>query len=260
MKLKKTTAALLVAGLTIAGSSYAWADELIFNTEDDQTNTSAELTTTAETEPVVTIEPTKVDSDETSKDDDSTSTEEKTEDTKVESDENVNVVKSEEKEESTKETKDNDASENVFPEIPEGYTAGNLVALKQAYENAGSENAKQAILKNAQRAIEKFNAKNGFKEVQDKEVSVEIELVGVKKSGQSIIEPVTSETLKVTEQPTVVPSTKTTTKVEKQISTKDQQKADKKAHQQKQKADKKELHEQQKAEKKALKEKHKNEK
>ena len=257
MKLKKTTAALLVAGLTIAGSSYAWADELIFNTEDDQTNTSAELTTTAETEPVVTIEPTKVDSDETSKDDDSTSTEEKTEDTKVESDENVNVVKSEEKEESTK---DKDASENVFPEIPEGYTAGNLVALKQAYENAGSENAKQAILKNAQRAIEKFNAKNGFKEVQDKEVSVEIELVGVKKSGQSIIEPVTSETLKVTEQPTVVPSTKATTKVEKQISTKDQQKADKKAHQQKQKADKKELHEQQKAEKKALKEKHKNEK
>ena len=44
-KFKKTTSALLVAGLTVAGSSYAWANEAIFNSEDE---------TAAEIEPVVT--------------------------------------------------------------------------------------------------------------------------------------------------------------------------------------------------------------
>ena len=44
-------------------------------------------------------------------------------------------------------------------DIPEGYNAGNLVALSKAYENAGNETAKAAIKRNAERAIAKFEAK-----------------------------------------------------------------------------------------------------
>ncbi len=86
------------------------------------------------------------------------------------------MIQNKESDEKSKE--DNEGHlENEFPEIPEGYTAGNLVALKQAYENAGSENAKKAILKNAHKAIAKFEAKHGSKEDKEKaEIKVELEL------------------------------------------------------------------------------------
>ncbi len=65
-----------------------------------------------------------------------------------------------------------------------------------------------------------------------------------------MIEPVKEETLKVLDQPTVVPSTQTTVKTENQISTKEQQKAEKKALKEQQKAEKKAFKDEQKAEKK----------
>ncbi len=229
MKLKKTTAALLVAGLTVAGSSYAWANETILKPIEGQTDSETELTTTVEIEPVVTLDPLENESEE------SATLVSADEDTKVEN--NTTVEGS----------KENETTQNEFPEIPEGYTAGNLVALKQAYENAGSENAKQAILKNAHKAIAKFKAKNGLIEAEkETEIKVDLELVGEIQPGETIIEPVNL----VTDE-TSVTSTGTTVKTEQQILTKDQQKAEKKALKAQQKAEKNAL----KAEKKASKHK-----
>ncbi len=81
MKLKKTTAALLVAGLTVAGSSYAWANEAIFKQEDEQKEIAAEVTTATEIEPVVTIDPSNNESEETSKESKTTSPESLVEET-----------------------------------------------------------------------------------------------------------------------------------------------------------------------------------
>ncbi|KGR78857.1 hypothetical protein [Ureibacillus manganicus] len=239
MKLKKTTAALLVAGLTIAGSSYAWANETVFNSEDEQKEASAEVTTASEIESVVTIDSTENESDETTSNTELNEDTTKNEDiSKEESTENENNEVAKETNNTTNEDEKNESSENDFPEIPEGYTAGNLVALKQAYENAGNENAKNAILKNAHKAIAKFEAKHGTKEVETKaEVEVNLELIGVKKPGETIIQPIINENVK--EQETAVSTKETTAKSETKLSTKEQQKADKKAHKEQQKEEKK---------------------
>ncbi|SOC37385.1 DUF2756 domain-containing protein [Ureibacillus acetophenoni] len=257
MKLKKTTAAILVAGLTVAGSSLAFANDTIFKADEEKEEISAEVTTAADIQPGVIMDPSEVLKDSTQKDDstndetlevttkdDSTkddSTEEATEDNKE-----TDVVKETDKED---EDHKNETSKSEFPEIPEGYTAGNLVALKQAYENAGNENAKQAILNNAKRAIAKFKEKHDSKEVAD--LKVKLELVGIQKPGETIIEPVKQET--------VIPSQETT-KTENEIISKEEQKIEKKELKEQQKAEKKELKEQQKAEKKELKEQQKAEK
>lgn len=247
MKLKKTTAAILVAGLTVAGSSLAFANETVFKTDEVKDEIAAEVTTAADIKPVV-MDPSKVLEDDTSTENDATNEETLEEDTiKDDSTEEASVDNKETDvaKETDKKDEDNknEASKSEFPEIPEGYTAGNLVALKQAYENAGNENAKQAILKNAERAIEKFNAKHGSKDQAEKsEVKVNVELIGIQKAGESIIEPVKKETVIQTEE--------TTVKTENKVSTKQQQKAEEKALKEKHKAEKKALKAEHKAEKK----------
>ncbi|CAM5179540.1 hypothetical protein UACE39S_03559 [Ureibacillus acetophenoni] len=240
----------------MAGSSYAWANEAIFNSEDE---TVADVTTATEIEPVVTLVPSNNESEETTNEDETTSpeslveetTEESTnEDTTIEE----NEVTTEDQNEETKSAKEV-TKDNEFAEIPEGYTAGNLAALKQAYENAGSENAKQAILKNALKAIAKFEAKYGETKISTEtkaEIQVKLELIGIKNPGETTIQPVLQE------QPKVV--SETIVKAENQTSSKEtevQQNTDKKSLKEEQKTEKKALQEEHKAEMKALKEEHK---
>lgn len=116
MKFKKTSAALLVATMTVAGSSYAWASEGFFKPAA-QTSENTINTTTADSATL------------------------STEDTAA-----VTIG-------------DGATSELKFPEIPEDYKAGNLLALQKAFENAGNDTAKSAIVRNAERAIVKFEAK-----------------------------------------------------------------------------------------------------
>ena len=47
----------------------------------------------------------------------------------------------------------------MLPEIPEGYTAGNLVALGKAYEKVQNPTAKASIKRNMERSIEKWENK-----------------------------------------------------------------------------------------------------
>lgn len=119
MKWKKTSAALLVATMTITGASYAWANENLFDTVDLSKLNSK---TTEET-------------------------------TKVTSGDSVKAIVT-----NPETTTSTDATESGFPKIPEEYTAGNLAGLANAYENVGNETAKAAIKRNAERAIVKFEA------------------------------------------------------------------------------------------------------
>lgn len=118
MKWKKTGAALLVAGMTLTGAGYAWANENLFDTVDlSKLNPKNDEETTGNSVQAVVTIPEK----------------------------SVKVVEATEK-------------ESDLPEIPEGYTAGNLEALIKAYENAGSPTAKVEIKRNIERAIAKFEA------------------------------------------------------------------------------------------------------
>ena len=128
-KWKKTGAALLIAGLTVTGTSYAWADE-------KETNTIGQSQLGKESSTEVVEDSTK-----------------DIELPKVESDVKVDKVKKEVNEEvgATK------AEESVLPEIPEGYTAGNLDALAKAYEKVQNPTAKASIKRNMERSIEKWD-------------------------------------------------------------------------------------------------------
>lgn len=120
-KWKQTGAALLIAGLTVTGTSYAWADEKTFESLDLRQlgkNSTADVVE-GSTE---TVEMPKKDS----------------------------VVK---------EDKATEAEESVLPEIPEGYTARNLVALAKAYEQVQNPTAKTSIKRNMERSIEKWENK-----------------------------------------------------------------------------------------------------
>ncbi|WP_224654513.1 hypothetical protein, partial [Escherichia coli] len=66
-----------------------------------------------------------------------------------------------------------ETDENELPEIPEGYTAGNLAALAKAYENAGNQNAKAAIKRNMERSIAKWESKQPVVETPEEEVKEE---------------------------------------------------------------------------------------
>ncbi|TQR21207.1 hypothetical protein [Psychrobacillus vulpis] len=127
MKWKKTGAALLVAGMTLTGAGYAWANENLFDTVDlsKLNSKNPEETKGNSVNAVVTIP--------------------------------ENTVKPTTAEAAVK--------ESDLPEIPEGYTAGNLEALYKAYENAGSPTAKAAIKRNIESAIAKYEA--SIKEVEN---------------------------------------------------------------------------------------------
>lgn len=144
-KWRKTGAALLIAGLTISGTGYALAEggkvtEVVDLSELDKK--------TVEEKEIIPVREVPI--DETT---------------------DVTVLESEKKEEKTqldeadgttdspKKEGNQDSVNDELPEIPEGYTAGNLAALSKAYEQAGSPTAKAAIKRNMERSIAKWEAK-----------------------------------------------------------------------------------------------------
>lgn len=129
-KWKRTGAALLIAGLTVTGTSYAWADEKA-------------------TEPI--------DLSQLGKDSTTNIVEDST--GKVELPKAKSVVKEGETDKEVKENKATEAEKSVLPEIPEGYTTGNLDALGKAYEKVQNPTAKASIKRNMERSIEKWENK-----------------------------------------------------------------------------------------------------
>ncbi|WP_203249189.1 hypothetical protein [Sporosarcina beigongshangi] len=143
-KWKQTGAALLIAGLTITGTSYAWADEKAIEIIDlsqlgkDSTTDVADNSTETET-----VELPKVESED-------------------------NEDKAEDKaQEEVKEDEATTEEESVLPEIPEGYTAGNLVALAKAYEQVQNPTAKASIKRNMERSIKKWESKQAEAETDE---------------------------------------------------------------------------------------------
>lgn len=214
MKWKKTGAALLVVTLTVTGSGYAWANENLFDTVD--------LNKVLKTSEQTTETATKT-----------------TEDSKSD------VVNAEV---TTGDTV------GIDIEIPEGYTAGNLEALSKAYDNAGNETAKAAIKRNAERAIEKFEASQ---KVEAEAPESEEPKVEHQKVEQPVVEAPKTEAPKV-EQPKVEEPTKE--EPTKEVPAKKVEKEERKALQAEQKEERKALQEKQKEERKALQAEHKAEK
>lgn len=132
-KWKQTGAVLLIAGLTVTGTSYAWADEKA-NEPIDLSQLGKNSTTNVVEDPTGKLELPKVES--VSKED--------------ETDKEVKEVN---------EDKATEIEESVLLEIPEGYTAGNLVALGKAYEKVQNPTAKASIKRNMERSIEKWENK-----------------------------------------------------------------------------------------------------
>lgn len=236
MKFKKTSAALLVATMAVAGSGYAWADEILINPTNESAEEQVEATTDATTPEEGT---TKVNLNEdgtiTTVYEDGTVEEKTTEPTEeADSKKETTTETTDKAEESTDEDSKpaTEVKDSKFPEIPEGYTAGNLVALKKAYENAGNETAKAAILRNAKRAIAKFEAK----QTSNQEVTTTEETTKVE----------TTETEVKTETEAPTATVKEQRKAQQQ-----EHKAERKALQQEHKAKKQDLKQAQKAEKKA---------
>ncbi len=129
-KWKQTGAALLIAGLTVTGTSYAWADEKA--TEPiDLSQLGKNSTTDVVEASTETVKLPKAKSE-------------------VKEDETVKIVKKD---------KAIEAEESVLPETPEGYTAGNLDALGKAYEQVQNPTAKASIKRNMERSIEKWENK-----------------------------------------------------------------------------------------------------
>ena len=160
-KWKRTGAALLIAGLTVTGTSYAWADEKGFDPLDlrqlgkDTTTDVVENSTETVGLPK---EKSVVKEDETNK--------------KVKED-----IATEDKATEDKATEDKTTveEETVLPEIPEGYTAGNLDALGKAYEKVRNPTAKAAIKRNMELSIEKW---------ENKQLETETELPDTKTTEQ----------------------------------------------------------------------------
>lgn len=146
-KWKQTSVALLIAGLAVTGTSYALADEKE-NEAIEMTQQENELTSDLVKEPIETVQLPVVEKVETDK-----ATEEMATDEKVTED---------------KATEDKEVEENVLPEVPEGYTAGNLVALGKAYEKVQNPTAKAAIKRNMERSIEKWENKQSETNEQPK--------------------------------------------------------------------------------------------
>lgn len=207
MKFKKTSAALLVATLAVTGSSYAWADETLFQA-DEKTTEEATVSSSNQNGEAITV----------TTDDSAT----------------VNT---------------GTTTDTAFPEIPEGYHSSNLLALKQAYENAGNDTAKAAILRNAEKAIAKFEAKQEALKNEEQTVIEE---------NKEAVQETQTEEQKATEKPATPVVEKSTKEVRKTIQT--EQKAERKALQEEQKVERKTLQVEQKVERKELQKEHKSEK
>jgi len=132
-KWKQTGAALLIAGLTVTGTSYAWANEKA---------------------------PEPIDLSQLGKNSTTNVVEESTKKMELPKVESVIIKDKADKEvKANKANKATEAEGSVLPEIPEGYTAGNLDALGKAYEKVQNPTAKASIKRNMERSIEKWENK-----------------------------------------------------------------------------------------------------
>lgn len=176
-KWRKTGAALLIAGLTVSGTGYALADGGKVTEIIDLSELNKDA---VEESPVTVDSPVKevVEDVDTETDVDKEADTETDNVTDLEADKEDGTTKSD-----TEEATETD--ENELPEIPEGYTAGNLAALAKAYEQAGSPTAKASIKRNMERSIAKWESKQAVVETPEEEVKVEA--------------PVTEDTAKVEE-------------------------------------------------------------
>ncbi|MDN4608526.1 hypothetical protein [Sporosarcina highlanderae] len=166
-KWKKTGAALLIAGLTVTGTGYALADEKAAEIID-LSQLGKETVEESPVSPVKKIvETTETDAN---KDDADTETSNVTDPETNNEDVTTETDNEESKDESVKV----EVTENELPEIPEGYTAGNLAALAKAYEQAGNPTAKAAIKRNMERAIAKWESKQPVLETPEVEVKGEV--------------------------------------------------------------------------------------
>lgn len=142
MKFKKTSAALLVATMAVAGSGYAWADEILIN----PTNKSAEEQVETTPEEGTTKVNLNEDGTITTVYEDGTVEEKTTEPTEEADSTKETTTESTDKAEETTNEESKPATEvkdSKFPEIPEGYTAGNLVALKKHMKMQETKQQKQ---------------------------------------------------------------------------------------------------------------------
>ncbi len=156
-KWKQTGAALLIAGLTVTGTSYAWADEKATETIN-LSQLGKDSTTDVVEESTETVDVPKGES--VIKEDEATEATDVIEETN----ETVEVPKGESV---VKEDEATVVEESVLPEVPEGYTAGNLVALGKAYEKVQNPTAKASIKRNMERSIEKRENKQSVTETSE---------------------------------------------------------------------------------------------
>lgn len=233
MKLKKTSAAIIVASIAVSGSSYAWADEALFQpitmeSIHHQQNPYGEVVVTEtpaikkasenipevineqKEESIVTINQSHTEkSEETieAKPKSVTEEKEKIEDDALSPISTSTVIQTEEDEDDKTEQKDetNDDTLNekelkdakaIFTDIPEDYPASNIEALKQAYDNANNETAKAAILRNAEKAMEKFEAKKeAIKEEDNTIIEINAEVVEEIQKEKEEQQPTTDESV-----------------------------------------------------------------
>lgn len=137
-KWKQTSVALLIAGLAVAGTSYALADE-------------------KEAEVIELTQPEKESTTNLVKD--STETVKLPVEGIVDEELKIEKIVEDKATEPTVATEEKAVVENVLPETPEGYTAGNLEALGKAYEKVQNPTAKAAIKRNMDRSVEKWENK-----------------------------------------------------------------------------------------------------
>lgn len=263
MKFKKTSAALLVATMTVAGSGIAWASESFFNPSEKSTESTTQTTTsdsaTITTEDTVTV--TTGDATElkfpkipegypagnlTALQKAFENADNDTAKAAIVRNAERAIAKFEAQQEELKQEEEKttvtpvDTTELKFPEIPEGYPAGNLAALQKAFENAGNDTAKAAIVRNAERAITKFEAQQ-----EEKTTVIEEKQVEEPTTSTPVVEPVVKQP--VVEEKAAKPT------VEERKAVQQQQITERKNLQQQQKEERQALKEEHKAEKQALK-------
>ena len=154
-KWRKTGAALLIAGLTVSGTGYALAEggkvtEIFDLSELDENK--------VEEKEIIPVR--EVPLDETAN---ATVLETGKQEETAQSDETDGTA------EFGKEDGKQESDKDALPEIPEGYTAGNLAALSKAYEQAGNPTAKAAIKRNMERSIAKWESKQPVAEAPKEE-------------------------------------------------------------------------------------------
>jgi hypothetical protein len=236
-KWRKTGAALLIAGLTISGTSYVLAEggkviEVVDLKELDKDNVEeSPVSPVQEAVKVIDKDPVAT----------------KGTDTEIAS---ATLLQSDKVEGSAEDPVEsaNESTKDVLPEIPEGYTAGNLAALAKAYEQVQNPNAKASIKRNMERSIAKWESKQSH---------VEAPITEEKAKGK---ESVKKETVQEEKPASVKPKNPQAELNAQHKEERKELKAAQKAERQAVKAERKAAKEQQKQERKAAKEQQKQEK